>query len=92
MAKCLYLFSNYSKSFRKAPLFLLLKPHPEEGSDAPLDILNGEVILITDVGEIEYHREAEKFVAPLMNDCTAPSDDDLREMVVERHFGIAESH
>ena len=69
-----------------------LKPHPEEGSDAPLDVLDGEVILIADVGEIEHHREAEEFVAPLMNDSTAPGDDYLREMIVKGHFVVAESH
>ena len=69
-----------------------LKPHPEEGSDAPLDVLDGEVILIADIGEIKYHRETEKFVAPLMNNSTAPGDDDLREMIVKGHFVVAESH
>ena len=47
---------------------------------------------MADVGEIEYHRHAEELVAPLADDGTTPSDDDLGEVVVKGYAGVTESH
>ena len=58
----------------------------------PLDVMDGEALLMTNVGEIEYHRHTDELVVPLVYGGTAPSDDDFGEMVVKGHAGVAESH
>ena len=58
----------------------------------PLNIVYGETFLVTDVGEIEHHRETQKLVSPMANDGTAPGNDDLGEVVLKGHAGVAESH
>ena len=58
----------------------------------PLDVMDGEALLMADIGEMEYHRHAEELVAPLVYGSTAPGDDDLGEVVVKGHAGVAESH
>ena len=47
---------------------------------------------MADVGEIEYHRDAEELVAPLVDDGSAPGDDDLGEVVVKGHLRVAKRH
>ena len=58
----------------------------------PLDVVDGEALLMADVGEIKQHRHTEELVAPLADDGTAPGDDDLGEVVVKGYSGVAESH
>ena len=69
-----------------------LKSKPEESAYSPLDIMYGEALLVTDIGEIEYHGDAAELIAPLADDGTAPSDDGLGEMVVKWYAGIIKSH
>ena len=64
----------------------------EECADAPFSVVQGETLLMADVGEVVNHRDAEELVAPLSDDGTTPSDDDLREVVVKGYAGVAESH
>ncbi len=59
-----------------------LQSQPEEGADAPLGVMYGEGLFVSDVGEIEYARDADELVAPLPDDGTASGDDDLGEVVV----------
>ena len=61
---------------------LLSESEPKEGADTPFDIVHGKVLFVADVGEVEHHRHAEKFIAQLTNDGPTASDDDLWEMVV----------
>ena len=69
-----------------------LKPQAEGGADKPLDVMNAERLLVADVGEIEEHGHADELVAPMVNDGSATGDDDLGEMVVKGHAGVAEGH
>ena len=47
---------------------------------------------MTDVGEVEYHRQAQEFIAPLMHDSSTASDDDLGEVIVQGNAVVTESH
>jgi hypothetical protein len=69
-----------------------LKPQSEERADAPFDVVQGEARLVTVVGKIEYHRHAKELVAPLSDDSTPTSDDDLGEVIVKGYAIVAESH
>ena len=70
----------------------LLKPQAEEGTDVPLNVMDGELILAADVGKIEHHRRTEELVVPLTDDRTAPCNNNLGEVVVKGYAGVAESH
>ena len=69
-----------------------LKPQAEGGADKPLDVMNAERFLVADVGEIEEHGHADELVAPMVNDGSATGNDDLGEVVVKGHAGVAEGH
>ena len=69
-----------------------LKPQTKECADAPFAVVHGEALLIPDVGEVEHHRHANEFIAPLPDDGAATGNDDLREVVVQGDVGIAERH
>ncbi len=71
-----------SKLDKTSKFLSVSQSQSEEGADSPLDIMYGETILMADVGEIEYHREAKELVAPLVDDGTPPRDDGLGEVVV----------
>ncbi len=58
----------------------------------PFNVVYGKVFLMADVGEVEHHRQAKKFVVPLADDGPAPSNDDLGEMVVQGDAGVAKGH
>ena len=70
----------------------LTQPNAEECADAPLNVVQGEALLVAVIGEVEYHRETEELVAPLAYDSTAPCDDDLGKVVVKGYAGVTESH
>ena len=53
------------------------KTHAEEGADAPFDVVYCKPVLIADVGEVEYHGQAEELVAPLSYGSPSTGDDDL---------------
>ena len=44
--------------------------------------MNGKTLFIADVGEVEYHRQAQELVAPLSYYRSSTCDDDFWEMVV----------
>jgi len=71
---------------------LPLQAESEEGTDAPLDVMHGEVVLVADVGEIEHHRQSEELVAPLVYHRSTTSDDGFGEVVVQWDTGVAEGH
>ena len=70
----------------------LSQSYAEEGADAPFGIVQGEILLVTDVGEVENHRQTEELVAPVVYDGTSPGNDHLRKMVVKGYAGVTESH
>ena len=54
--------------------------------------MDGKVFLITNIGEVEYHRKTEKRLSHLANDGTSTGNDNFWEMIMQGYFGIIESH
>jgi len=64
----------------------------EIGADAPFAVVHGKALFVADVSEIVHHRQTEELIAPMTNNGTASSDDDLWEMIVKGYMRIAENH
>lgn len=61
----------------------LLQPDAEVHADEPFHVVDGQLLLVAYVGEVEHHGEAGELVASYLFDHrAAPCDDDLREVVV----------
>lgn len=61
----------------------LLQPDAEVHADEPFHVVDGQFLLVADVGEVEHHGESGELVASYLFDHrAAPCDDDLREVVV----------
>ena len=67
-----------------------LQAQAEKGADAPFAIMHGEALHMTDVREVEYHRQTEELVIPQSHNRATTGNDDLREMIVKRYADIAE--
>ena len=70
----------------------LRKPQAEERSYAPFDVVHGKAFLVADVGEIIYHRQPQKFVAPLIYCGSTTGDDNFWEVVFQRNLRVVEGH
>ena len=60
-----------------------LQPEAYEGTGKPLGVMDGEVLLMTDISEVVNARYAEELVAPLFDYSTATGDDKFREVIMQ---------
>ena len=54
--------------------------------------MNGEPLLVADVGEVEHHGQPQELVAPLVDGGTPSGDDGFREVVAHRHTLLIEGY
>ena len=64
----------------------ILQPEAEEGTHAPLVVLNRQDVLVAYVSEGVDHGETGKHIADLSDDSTTTRDDHLGEMIVELYL------
>jgi len=55
-------------------------------------IMDGEVVLVADVGEVEDHAQTVELLACLADNGITASNDDLREMIAQGHVVVAKAH
>ena len=60
------------------------KPDTDEQTGEPLVIIDGQFVLVADIGKMEYHRTAYEHFLEIADNGSTGGDDVLGEMIIKR--------